>query len=314
MNIFKPMHTDTYNCLEDVLECLASSYNREHILMFSNAWDFSYYSGDRATKVGNRLEAGEYNAWKSLEINHGIKSKYNITSNMDKQYAILNSSLQNDIPVVLWLDGYYVPWTNVYKKLHLKHFIIVMQFAGENQFGVVDPYWNRKVNIFNKELFYLSKAKCIIPNLEEEPQIVPELLLGKTVKSLLRKEHNAFESMREFADEIATSLDFSKELKGFETLIYNCPLFMQLAEVFFRRKNYAKMLHYLAVTYDKPFMEDWSKEMNSIGEQWEITREILVSIARGDENMEDVATFAANVKELADREEKLAITMNCKLN
>jgi uncharacterized protein YozE (UPF0346 family) len=314
MNTFIPKHTDTYNCLEDVLECLATSYHREHMLMFSNAWDFSYYSGDKTTRIGNRVEAGEYNAWMNLELNHGIKSKYHFTSDMDKQYALLKSSLQKDSPVVLWLDGYYVPWTNVYQKLHLKHFIIAMKYEDEDKIGVVDPYWNRKINIFHKELFYLSKAKCITSYCVDEPAIVPEMLVGKAVKKLIRKEHHAFNSMREFANEISDSLDFSKELENFEVLIYNCPLFMQLAEVFFRRKNYAKLLHYLAVTYHKPFMEDWSREMSLIGEKWEITREILVSIAKGELNMDAVPEFVTGVLQLADREEALAISMNQKLN
>ncbi len=85
MNTFKPIHTDTYNCLEDVLECLASSYGREHIMMYANAWNFYYYDDNKNTKVGNRVEAGEYNAWKSLESNHGIVHKYHFTSNMDKR-------------------------------------------------------------------------------------------------------------------------------------------------------------------------------------------------------------------------------------
>jgi hypothetical protein len=89
---------------------------------------------------------------------------------------------------------------------------------------------------------------------------------------------------------------------------------MQLAEVFFRRKNYAKMLNYLAVTYHKPFMEEWSTEMNLIGEKWEVTREILVSIAKGELNMEAVPEFVSGVMQLADREEELAISMNQRLN
>ncbi|WFR55649.1 BtrH N-terminal domain-containing protein [Anaerocolumna sp. AGMB13025] len=314
MNTFIPKHTDTYNCLEDVLECLATSYHREHMLMFADAWDFSYYSGDKTAKIGNRVEAGEYNAWRNLEFNHGIKTKYHFTSDMEKQYAILKASLQKDSPVVLWLDGYYVPWTNVYQKLHLKHFVIAMQDEGEDKIGVVDPYWNRKINIFNKELFFLSKAKCITSHLVEEPVIVPEVLVGNAVQKLIKNKHHAFNDMREFAKEVSDSLDLSKELENFEVLIYNCPLFMQLAEVFFRRKNYAKLLHYLAVTYHKPFLEDWSREMNLIGEQWEITREILVSIAKGEHNREAVPEFVTGVLQLADREEALAIAMNQKLN
>lgn len=314
MNTFKPQHTDTYNCLEDVLECLATSYHREHMLMFADAWDFSYYSGDGTAKIGNRIEAGEYNAWRNLELNHGIQSKYHFTSAMDKQYTLLTSSLQKDSPVVLWLDGYYVPWTNVYQKLHLKHFIIAMEQLDEETIGVIDPYWNRKINIFKKELFYLSKAKCITSCCVEEPVIVPEVLVGKAVKKLMTKEHHAFNNIRGFANEIADNLDLTKELENFEMLIYNCPLFMQLAEVFFRRKNYAKLLHYLAVNYHKPFMEEWSGEMNLIGEKWESTREILVCIARGERSAEAVHEFATGVLQLADREEELAISMNQILN
>ncbi len=314
MNTFLPKHTDTYNCLEDVLECLATSYHREHMLMFADAWDFSYYPHNNTTKLGNRIEAGEYNAWRNLELNHGIKSKYHVTSDMDKQYALLKSSLQKDSPVVLWLDGYYVPWTNVYQKLHLKHFIIVIQYEGEDKISVVDPYWNQKINIFTKELFYLSKAKCITSYCVDKPVIVPEVVVGNAVKNLIRKEHHAFNLMRDFANEISNNLDLSKELENFEVLIYNCPLFMQLAEVFFRRKNYGKLLHYLAAAYQKPFMEDWSREMNLIGEKWEITREILVSIAKGELNMEAVPEFVTGVLQLADREEELAISINQKLN
>lgn len=314
MNTFIPKHTDTYNCLEDVLECLATSYQREHILMFANAWDFSYYSGDKTTKIGNRIEAGEYNAWLSLELNHGIKSKYHISSDMDKQFAILKSSLLEDRPVVLWLDGYYVPWTNVYRKLHLKHFVIAIQYEDENKIGLVDPYWNRKINLYSKELFYMSKAKCITSYCIDEPVIDPEVLVGNAVKKLFQKDHHAFNSMRNFANEISTGLDFAKELENFEALIYNCPLFMQLAEVFFRRKNYAKMLHYLAETYQKPFMEGWAGEMDAIGKKWDMTREILVSIAKGDLNMDAVPEFVTGVMQLADREEELAKSINNKLN
>jgi len=314
MNTFKPKHTDTYNCLEDVLECLASSYGREHILMYENAWDFYYYDDNKNRKIGNRVEAGEYNAWKSLEINHGIIHKYHFTSNMDKQYEILKSGIKNDNPVVLWLDGYYVPWTNVYQKLHMKHFIIVIDYKSDDEISVVDPYWNGKVNVFNKKFFYLSKAKCITTSLEKEVEIDPERLVGDAVKNTLREENNAFDCMREFAKEVEDKFDLHKELEGFEVLIYNCPLFMQLAEVFFRRKNYAKMLHYLANNYDNQFFESWGKEMDEIGAKWQVTREILVSIAKGKESIDCVPTFVQNVMELADKEEKLAKSINLKLN
>jgi hypothetical protein len=45
-----------------------------------------------------------------------------------------------------------------------------------------------------------------------------------------------------------------------------------------------------------------------------MTREILVSIAKGDLNMDAVPEFVTGVMQLADREEELAKSINNKLN
>lgn len=306
---FKPIHTATYNCLEDVLECIATGFKREHILIYADAWDFNYYLKSAESKkiIGNRIEAGEYNAWNSLAKYHGIKAKCHFTSQKDKQIKVLKEELRKENPIVLWLDGYYVPWTNVFEKLHMKHFVIAVGMDEEKKkIYVIDPYWNKKVNQLAYEHFDLSKAKCISFSVLEQPEILWKKVISSRVDTILGREYTAFDAMRAFAKDTQSLLKIEKEIEGFEELRYNCPLFMQLAEVFYRRLNYSKMLIFLGENNLISELLNLGMEMKQIGESWKELRELLVKIMEGKEAKDQIKIFAEGIIQLADYEEEIA--------
>nr|WP_302598382.1 BtrH N-terminal domain-containing protein [uncultured Cellulosilyticum sp.] len=304
---FKSAHHSTYNCLEDVLECLATGYKRAHLLMFAKAWDFNFFEkplkGD--TRLGTRVESGEYNAWESLKQYHGIGSKCVFTSNTNKQTENLKRHLQSGNPVVLWLDGYYVPWTNIYKQLHMKHFIVAVGLKDEESIAVLDPYWNKKVNALSWEAFKQSGAKCINITCLEEPNVVWQEVLSVQIEAIMSPSHNAFACMKHFAEAIKT-LELTRELKGFETLPYNCPLFMQLAEVFYKRLNYAKCLNYISEVYGVNKLGQYGEEMTQIGKGWQAAREQIVDVYKGKETPEIYEKVADYICHLAEEEAQLA--------
>lgn len=304
---FKPAHHGTYNCLEDVLECLATGYQREHLLMFAKAWDFNFFlrplKGDK--RLGTRVESGEYNAWESLRQYHGIGSKCIFTSNRQKQKDNLMAEINEGHPVVLWLDGYYVPWTNIYKQLHMKHFIIAIGMKENGTIAVIDPYWNKKVNELSMETFDQSGAKCINITCLETPNLTWQSILKEHITSITTRSCNAFESMRQFAEAVKT-LDLNTELKDFEDLPYNCPFFMQLAEVFFKRLNYSKCLKYMGERFEVNTLITYGEEMEKIGKEWQAARERLVDVYKGKEGPSTYTKVAKTICLLASQEEELA--------
>lgn len=306
---FRPVHTVTYNCLEDVLECIATGFKREHLLIYADAWDFNFFARaiDSHKIIGNRIEAGEYNAWDNLSGYHGIKSKCHFTSKRDKQFEILKTILKTGEPVVLWLDGYYVPWTNVFEKLHMKHFIIAIGIdEDEKMISAIDPYWNKKINKLPYKYFDLSEAKCIGFSLLEVPEIDWKKIVYSRAKIVLDREYSAFDAMKAFAKEVGSSIKMEDEIKGFEKLQYNCPLFMQLAEVFYRRLNYSKMLIALAENIGNIELLNLGIKMKKAGERWRAARELLVKVMEGKETADKIFVFEKEVISLADFEENIA--------
>ncbi len=306
---FKPRHTATYNCLEDVLECIATGFKREHIMIYKDAWDFNFFQkslGDNKI-IGNRVESGEYNAWNSLAQYHGVRSKCHFTSKRDKQMQVLITELEKKSPVVLWLDGYYVPWTNVFEKLHMKHFIVAVDIDQEKEIiHVVDPYWNKRVNELSFDFFHLSQAKCITFTLEDQPEILWKQVVSERVKAILDREYTAFDAMRDFARETRDNLVIADEIRGFETLKYNCPLLMQLAEVFYKRLNYSNILLFLGKHNEVDLLIAAAEKIKEAGERWREYREVLVHVVEGKEDESKIKVFADKVMALADFEETVA--------
>ncbi len=305
---FEPQHDELYNCLEDAIACIATGFGREHMLIYADAWNFAFFpsTGSKKRIIGNRVEAGEYNAWVSLEKYHGINSKCHFSQTMEQQFEILKNELAGGKPTVLWLDGYYVPWTNVYRKLHMKHFLIVVDVdEAEEHILVVDPYWNKNINPLPLKNFKLSKAKCITFSLtEKEPAPDWRDVMKNAVSKV--QSSDAFAAMRMFADEVEQSIDLKAEIEGFEELKYNCPIFMQLAEVFFRRLNFARLMEYLGERNKVLRLSELSHSMKKVGEGWKKTREVLVKSVESKEQQKKILQFADEVRKLADEEESLA--------
>ncbi len=306
---FEPHHDELYNCLEDVVACIAKGFEREHMLIYADAWNFAFFpsaGSSRKRIIGNRVEAGEYNAWVSLEKYHGIKSKCHFSHTMDQQIEILKKELADGKPTVLWLDGFYVPWTNVYGKLHMKHFLIVVDMDEAREIiHVVDPYWNKNINPLPVKNFKLSMAKCITFSLAEKE---PELDWREIIKNAVSKVQasGAFDAMRIFADEVEHTIDLKAEIEGFEELKYNSPIFMQLAEVFFRRLNFARLMEYLGERNNVLRLVELSHNMKKVGEGWKKNREVLVKSIESKEQKKKILLFANEVRTLAMEEKELA--------
>ena len=111
--------------------------------------------------------------------------------------------------------------------------------------------------------------------------------------------------MKHFAEAIKT-LELTRELKGFETLPYNCPLFMQLAEVFYKRLNYAKCLNYISEVYGVNKLGQYGEEMTQIGKGWQAAREQIVDVYKGKETPEIYEKVADYICHLAEEEAQLA--------
>lgn len=312
---FLPCHYELYNCLEDVLACIAKGFKREHMLMYAQAWNFSFFpAGTKSRIIGNRVEAGEYNAWVCLEKYHGVKSKCHFSETSLQQVDILRKELEQGSPIVLWLDGFYVPWTNVYKKLHMKHFLIVIDInSAEESINVIDPYWNKEINALSIKNFKLSKAKCITFSLSEEEPVTDWHEIIENAVSNIQKAQ-AFSAMRKFAEEAEHTINIKAEYEGFEELKYNSPIFMQLAEVFFRRLNFAGLLTYLGERNGVTRLIELSGHMKTAGDGWKKARDILIKAIESKEQEKKLAEFANKVRELADYEENLALELSAVLD
>jgi len=308
----KPLHDKNRNCLEDVLVSLTTWLDIEHVLMYSEAWNFIIYpsmSGLPNT-LGNRIDAGWDKNWRPLEKYHGIKVTWQYLKDCNDIFERIEHNLITNHPVIVHIDSYFLPWAKAYMKLHIPHYCLVIGFAEDlSNFMCIDPYINEEVNFLSKEILINGKAKLITFSVNNENVI--SLNGQEVIKTIVQKalaKHRSKTSsdlIRIFADEIKNSLDLKKEVNG-NQFLFLVPFYMQLHNISSSRLNVSKVFEYLGNHFDEDKYKIYAEKMRTFYEDWREVKRALIDAYGKKTEKATIIECAYKINNIAYKEERFS--------
>lgn len=312
---FKFIHKEIHNCLDDCFASIARTWGRDYELMFLEGWNFEYTpiknKGDLGL-IGERVDPGRYMNWECLANYHGIG--YRTYDNEDKkeQLKILETTSKNNNKIVIIeLDGYYVPWTAVYKKAHRLHFCIA--FGMNNEEGVIkcyDPFWNTHVNNLSIKNFYAGKGFCnVLTKKEYDSNIDWKLAIRKSLENLTGNGagKDFTDLIFEFANDIENYINLYDELFECEENLFIAPMMMQMGELGNRRMGYSNSLIYLSKKYEVTAIEEFSEKIKTAGKRWLKARRFIMSAYENNDEKLYLSKAVDEIRKLAKFERKIQL-------
>ncbi|MCX7923157.1 MAG: C39 family peptidase [Clostridia bacterium] len=308
----KSIHHELHNCIEDTLASLALTLEREYILMFAEAWNFSYNPRARRAlgTFGNSVDYGEYKVFGCIDRYHGIGTECNYKGDINNQLEVMKKEFQQGKAVILWMDAFFVPWTPVFNKYHRPHYCIGIGIdEAEGVIKCDDPFWNKHQESIPFKSFEDGNGKCLSVNLSDRGEtdldwhevvtIAAQQVLGDGEKG------NIFSAMCKFADDAEESLDLAAEIKGYEEKMFLAPLFMHMTQIGSSRGNFARVLVYLSEKFEVEQLLLLSREMEKAGANWiEMRNTLMGAYHKGDRGM--VIKVMDEIRAMADHEESIA--------
>jgi hypothetical protein len=157
-------HHQYSNCAQDTFVTYLLHYKKEYIKIFDHTWSFKFV---KKAYIDINIYRDEFaQLFESLLLNYGVMVIQN--HDISNIYEV-KKSLENDVPVIIFLDTYYCSWHKSYQISHSEHFVLWVGCDDEHIY-CIDPYYSRKIEILDTEkykkaaikLFFLFENKVTI--------------------------------------------------------------------------------------------------------------------------------------------------------
>jgi hypothetical protein len=315
LNNVIPLHDDSRDCFEDQITTVASWFGRGYELMYAESWGFSYSpaDGDSSGILGKRIGAGRTreNALRLLELYHGIRFTWHQTNTIDEVLPILKAELAAGRPVIIYLDSYWCPWApSSYQKIQNSHHnCIVVGLDEVNGFlYCTDGYYVEQNKTLPLEYYAQGCGRCGTFTLigDEAPIIDWREIIKSSAELILGSNSfpNAFDAMRTFGRDAAL-IDLAAEIEGCPN-IWRSPLWMQLDNIHKGRKQFSKVLRYMAEQYDVAELLVLSRQVEQVGGLWSIIQTMLYKAHIKNNSSAILCRIPEKINEVADEEERIA--------
>ncbi|MGG0291897.1 polysaccharide deacetylase family protein [Bacillus pacificus] len=258
-----PIHKKYANCLEDSLISILNYWKIEHLPLFFNSFRAANWSDETKELLSDIPPLDR--------IIPNISSMFNLSINILKDKRIFSSTISQALkeknPVIVQVDMHDLPWSEYYKKIHEKHFLIIV---GENQntYYTVDPTLERKGLSLEKEKISFEKLVLLKKKDELKNFNVDYKNMEKDIYVCLNDEMKT-------VSEIQVDEKIQKELTSYysipENLIEFSPFFRYLLWISKSRKSFAEVLTLFNKKYENSILN-----FRAISEKWLSIRMFLL--------------------------------------
>lgn len=306
------------NCFDTAIASVVSWYGKSYELMFINAWGFNYWPF--GLTLGNRIRPALYNILQPLEIYQGIKFHIHFFPLGQHALTRMTEEFQREKPVILETDFFWVPWNGRYQKQHRRHYLVLTGVEGSNVLGVDYTAWNRlkKPGIISfNDLLHGMRSYITVSNESYRKELNWRQIINRyvrlrgsnTPKNKFDKtftiSKSCFDRIRRFADSLEKVPELRAE-KQMKLKLVDTPLFVNLNEIVMRRFKFSFALGFLGNQCNVDELVLLAKEMESIGNEWEVVKNILYQSFECDDSQQLIKQSAFKIRELADKEETLS--------
>ncbi|WP_432409064.1 hypothetical protein [Wukongibacter sp. M2B1] len=309
----KPLHGDFRSCVEDVIVSVASWWERNHELMYAEAWNFQYTPWDPVlpNTIGKRLSEGEDKTWSYLARFHGIFLKYQKNLHSPSEaLKLIENELEKGHPVMVYVNDFWCPWRKFYQIEHqIQPCLVVGINVSNSQLICIDPYSTSEFKVFPIDKFMNAYKNCVTFTKGQYTDVderVEDIIRLSAEKLLECKEHgNRFDNMRIFAFDIEHTLDMNMEMQGSTFSAPRYQLLNTLKYLARRRRQYSLFIGYMSKRYGWN-ISNYCNEMDLASQKWNIITNLFLKMHYMQEWYISRKNIANKIREAADFEERIA--------
>lgn len=301
MNL-KGIHDNTNHCVEDVLMNYCIYNNINYIYMYSDSWVFKVNKEAKSIMdiMGN-LKIDE-------KIPHRVafeklmKIKINF---IEKSILELEELLKSGNFLCMLYNSYYCQWDKSYHKYRIPHcfFINDVSVSG-NKLICEDPYLSKSNVELKYTEFILNGGEVFVC---DNTNYANNLSWDSVIQYNLGVIDNDFDNIRYFAYKIkkCTSL---QEINNYDDIFYS-PLLRGVRDISNSRLNLAKLYRYIAQKNDIQIFNEFSLQMNEIGNEWQAIKNKITKCIFFKDNYKQRIRVVDDLQRIADTEETLSNKM-----
>ncbi|MCX7922796.1 MAG: BtrH N-terminal domain-containing protein [Clostridia bacterium] len=308
-----PKHDDIRNCYQDIIATVSEWRGRGHELMFADAWNFNFSPLESGSEgvIGERLGVGELDILPLLKRYYGISLNIHNVSTLEEILDIVRKELNRGYPSIIQIDSFWCPSDPGYGKHHFPHYCLVVDIDDlGSKICLVDPFYMKKdVHITFEEF---AKGKGICATFEFDDNFSSDVVWNEIVENAvvrvkgLNGANSIFDSMRKLAKEVLESMNLDAEVKGHEDAPLSATLVARMNDVCRSRKQFARILSYLATRYDIGELVELTGKLEHAALRWSSIQGMLVKAFYTQERTNIIKRIAAKIEEAACDEESIA--------
>ncbi len=316
----------------DMAQAMASLYyNRNYELMFLDCWNFEYNESQPLQEdiIGKYISQGKCNINENLLKFHGIET-IEVKSIEKKQiFNYIMDKLHSNMPVFLWYDQYYMPWTKEIRRqelLRYNGYIMIIGYDISQQFFYcIDIHGTQKREIlpwkdFMDFVYTQQSINCYI--YMKRPincEINVEYYLShlkEQVEDTKKDYFNLFQQMHNAAAEIKQQFNFEQEIKYTIEFINKqltaptqVPMVTALIDVARMRSLYALSLTYIGKKVNDTEFIDFANQFRLLYAEWQMLVSILIKAFYKKDFKDLQNKIADGIVKIAREEEKVYYKM-----
>ncbi len=130
------VHKSYFNCFEDCIASICHYYGKDYMYIFAEKWRVNLYTGN-IKELFMELPMF-YEPCEILDYFCDLKSDLRIFYRYEYLKEYILDNLSKEIPVIIMVDMFELPWSEFYQKIHEMHFLVVYDYKPEDIFVVSD--------------------------------------------------------------------------------------------------------------------------------------------------------------------------------
>lgn len=278
----KPIRRDYYSCIDGILATMANYFGKACSLMFIGYFGFEYSARkEDATSIGEKLSEGIqcYSRY-SLHRYHNLKATWHNIDNYKKLHSIIVNSLNDSIPMGVYLDSFFCPWNNAYQKFHINHYVLIIGINDvENKYICLDPYSSEERYQLSYE--FLEKGFREYISFEDDQRSYANFSLSNILQeNFYSKEHlesieQKYDNIMLFACDLTKHIDIDREISPWNGDLQSTVLFRKINSIGKDRAKFAYTLRSLSYVFESSDIYYISLEVEKLCNCWDNVNSLL---------------------------------------
>lgn len=218
VKIFMPI------CEVDAITTYLNYFGVKYKNTFCNTWRFEYNNFNQNNiPLSEKFSCG-YDFVKNIYDYCGVKCKTKKINSLEEGLNILSQSFEEDKPVIIHLDTFYINWSTYFGEIHTNHVVLAIGLdTTKNVIYIIDNEFfdNRasdKIFEISYEIFRQASKFYYNITMEEREPVNSVRLLKKELlnSSKYIGDKSLFNNIRDFAEDFKQNFEPNNEFKDYD--------------------------------------------------------------------------------------------------